>query len=331
MNGKKKLLYDLWWNLKNSSFVNVLKCKEEIMIDNLSLFFKKYFIPTVFVTIGIAIIGLGIAKDQGGVFMFSAVLMFGAGAISILYSLGKLKPMLVYIIGAVMGVIALLTLYMSWDSVATTQNYNESSLKCQLKSKQNLSDVSYIQKSYKEKNGVYLKDWESLIEYTKTGTVPEYVSEGVVPSIRLEPAENDFLYGDGRAIDKNMTEDEAYKLSLWKEGPRYNKYFSNFIRDTNQVSLMKSKFETRSYIEARIKDGLGEFYADSLPFIPFTNGKEIWKMEVKDSIFFNEMSGPSIYISGTLPFAKEEGAASKIFMTLGKLTTFEHTGSWETE
>ena len=263
--------------------------------------------------------------------MFSAVLMFGAGAISILYSLGRLKPRLVYIIGAVMGLIAVFTLYMSWDSVATTQQYNERSMKCQLKAKQNLTDISYIQKSYKEKNGVYLKDWESLIEYAKTGTVPEYVSEGVVPSVRLNVEERDYLYGDDRALDKNMTEVEAYRLSLWTEGPRYNQYFSNFVRDTNQVSLLKSKFETRSYREARIKDELGKFYVDSLPLIPYTNGKDIWKMEVKDSIFFNDMTGPSIFISGTLPYAKEEGSARKIFMTLGKLTTFEHTGSWETE
>jgi hypothetical protein len=301
------------------------------MIDNVSLFFKKYFVPTVFVVLGIAIIVLGIAKDQGGIFMFSAVLMFGAGAISILYSLGRLKPRLVYIIGAVMGLIAVFTLYMSWDSVATTQQYNERSMKCQLKAKQNLTDISYIQKSYKEKNGVYLKDWESLIEYAKTGTVPEYVSEGVVPSVRLNVEERDYLYGDDRALDKNMTEVEAYRLSLWKEGPRYNQYFSNFVRDTNQVSLLKSKFETRSYREARIKDELGKFYVDSLPLIPYTNGKYIWKMEVRDSIFFNDMTGPSIFISGSLPYAKEEGSARKIFMTLGKLTTFEHTGSWETE
>lgn len=301
------------------------------MIDNLSLFFKKYFVPTVFVVLGIAIIYLGIAKDQGGVFMFSAVLMFGAGAISVLYSMGKLRPTIVYLIGAAMGVIALFTLYLSCESVTVTQQYNESSEKCQLKAKQNLTDVSYIQKSYKEKNGVYLKDWESLINYAKTGTVPEYVSEGVVPSARLNVEERDFLYGDDRALDKNMTEEEAYRLSLWKEGPRYNQYFSNFIRDTNQVSLLKSKFETRSYREARIKDELGKFYVDSLPFIPFTKGKGLWKMEVRDSIYFNDMTGPSIFISGTLPYAKEEGSARKIIMTLGKLTTFEHTGSWETE
>ncbi|NRA11244.1 MAG: hypothetical protein HRT57_04735, partial [Crocinitomicaceae bacterium] len=102
------------------------------MIDNLSLFFKKYFVPTVFFGLGIGIIGLGIANDQSSVFLFSAVLMLGAGAISILYSLGKLKPMLVYIIGIIMGVVAILTLFMSWDSVATTQKYNDDSEKCQL-------------------------------------------------------------------------------------------------------------------------------------------------------------------------------------------------------
>ena len=164
------------------------------MIDNLSLFFKKYFVPTVFFGLGIGIIGLGIANDQSSVFLFSAVLMLGAGAISILYSLGKLKPMLVYIIGIIMGVVAILTLFMSWDSVATTQKYNDDSEKCQLMAKQNLGDISYIQKSYKEKNGVYLKNWESLIDYVKTGTVPNYISEGIIPSVRISTEEMEYLY-----------------------------------------------------------------------------------------------------------------------------------------
>ncbi|NRA11224.1 MAG: hypothetical protein HRT57_04635, partial [Crocinitomicaceae bacterium] len=234
-----------------------------------------------------------------------------------------------YIIGGVMGLIAVIAFFMSAESVATTAKYNEDSLMCREKSKQNLGDISYIQKSYKEKNGVYLKNWESLIDYVKTGTVPNYISEGIIPSVRISTEEMEYLYGDGRAVDKNMTEREAYLLSLWKEGPRYAQYFSNFKRDTIQVSLLKSKFETRSYIESRISADLGAFNADSLPFIPFTNGKQKWDMKVKDSIYFDEMSGPSIYIKGTLPFTKEEGAARKIVMTMGNISTFEHTGSWE--
>lgn len=300
------------------------------MINNLSLFFKKYFVPVVFLVIGILILILGVTNDQGAIFMFSSVLMLGAGAISILYSLGRLKPILVYSIGGIMGIIAIVSLYMSYESVAITEKYNNDSAFCFEKAKQNLMDISYIQKSYKEKNGVYLKTWEELVDYVKNGTVPNFVSEGVVPVGKITPEERDYLYGDNRPIDKSMTEEEAYRLSKWKEGPRHD-IFKGFVRDTIQVSMMTSKFKTRSYVDNRTKMGMGQFYPDSLPYIPFTNGKEKWKMEVKDSINFNDAVGPALFISGTLPFAKAQGSAHNIFMTLGNLSTFEHTGSWEKE
>jgi len=301
------------------------------MIDKLSLFFKKYFVPGVFSIVGLFILIIGIKNDQSSVFMFSAVLMLAAGAISVLYSLGKLKPLIVYVIGGIMGLIAVFSIYLSYDSVSVTNKYNTDRDRCQELSKQNLTDISYIQKAYKEKNGVYLSDWKELVDYAKTGTIASFISEGVVPSLKITPEERDYLYDDNRPIDAIMTEQEAYRLSKWVEGPRYAELFKEFVRDTVQVSLMESKFKTKSYLANRENLGFGDFYADSLPYIPYTNGKEMWEMEVKDSIFFNGMAGPSIFIEGTIPFGKSEGAAKKIIMTLGNISTFEHTGSWEKE
>jgi hypothetical protein len=255
--------------------------------------------------------------------------MVGAGAISILYSLGKLKPIMVYGIGGLMGIIAVVAIYMSFDSVATTQKYDDDKEYCFELAKQNLTDISYIQKSYRDKNGVYAPNWDVLVDYTKQGTVPTVLSEGVVPNDKITVEEMEYLYGDGRAIDNNMTEQEAYRLSKWTEGPRYQELFSNFKRDTVFISLMKSKFLTRSYTENRIKLGFPKFNPDSLPYIPSTGGKKMWKMEVMDSIQVNGIDGPSIYISGKLPFTEFENDGEYIRMSLGNIKTFEHTGSWE--
>lgn len=301
------------------------------MIDKLALFFKKYFVPGIFLIVGLFILILGIKNNQSGVFMFSAVLMLAAGAISVLYSLGKLKPMMVYIIGGVMGLVAILSIYMSYESVSTTNTFNENRDRCQELAKQNLTDISYIQKSYRDKNGVYLSEWDELVSYVKNGTVPTVISEGVVPSTKITADERDYLYGDNRPIDVNMTEIEAHRLSKWVEGPRYAELFKGFKRDTIEVSILESKFQTKAYVSNRENLGFGKFYPDSLPFIPYTKGDKLWTLEVKDSINFSGMTGPSIFIHGYIPFGKTEGAAENIMMSLGNINTFEHTGSWEKE
>ena len=300
------------------------------MINTLSLYLKKYFVPFVFTAVGLTILILGFANNQSGIFKFSAVLMLGAGAISILYSAGNLKPLYVYLIGGIMWIVALISIYMSYDSVATSQQFTKDKSFCMELSKQNLSDISFIQKAYKEQNGVYAGTWKELVDYTNTGTSPQVISEGVVPNERITVEERDYLYGDDRPIDNNMTETEAYRLSKWTEGPRYA-MFAGFKRDTVQVSIMQSKFLTRSYAENRIKLGFPVFNAEDLPYIPSTKKKQKWNLEVKDSINVNGIAGPSIYISGKIPFPEIEGGNKMIEMSLGNIKTFEHTGSWEDE
>ncbi|MFT6244570.1 MAG: hypothetical protein ACJAXI_001338 [Crocinitomicaceae bacterium] len=59
------------------------------------------------------------------------------------------------------------------------------------------------------------------------------------PSLRITPEEREYLYNDNRPINKNMTADEAIRLSQWKEGPRYDEYFKkmNPNADPEKVSV----------------------------------------------------------------------------------------------
>ena len=275
---------------------------------------------------------IGVSKNQGSMFMMAAVLMFVAGILSIAYSSGKIKSGVLYILGAAAGVAAIITLYYSYVSVEETSRYNENYKKCKSLAKQNLEDIRFIQKAYADANGKYASTWEELVEYAKNGTVPFIDAEGVVPTRKITPEENKFLYTNNPPIDNNMTDEEAYKLSKWKNGPRWEADFKNFKRDTIQKSLYKTKFESKSYKASRLKAGFHKFSADSLPYIPFTGARTKWLLETKDSIQVGEAILPAVKVSGEIPFANIKGKNdNKEEISFGALTTNDTSGSWENE
>jgi hypothetical protein len=295
------------------------------MTNNFSVLFKKYSVPVLLLTLGIALLIVGVTKEQGSMFMLSSVLMFIAGGLSLLYSSGKMKTLFLVIFGVLAGIAGIVMLSISWDEVSTeikTQNRNELLSKT---AKQNLEDVIYIQKEYQEKNGVYAGTWDDLTDFVKNGTVDYVFVEGSVPGRKLKPEERDFLYNDNRPLDFNMTELEAYRLSQWSNNPNSSD-FKGFRRDTIQVSLIESKFESRSYLEARKLSGVGSFYPDSLRYIPMTKGEEEWTLQTLDSLMLaDSTTAPAIKVDGILPFTMKE-------MFFGSLTSpNELGGSWEND
>lgn len=300
------------------------------MFSNLSIIFKKYSVPALFFVLGFLLFITGIKGEQNMMFQLSSVLMFLAGALSVLYSSGKFKATLLWIFGGLAGIAALVTFVLSYNSVEETSTYNKNYLLCRGKSIANLEDIRFIQKAYAEKNGVYAKDWETLVDFVKNGTIPFVESEGVVPGRKINEQERDYLirfglYKKGQAIDFNMTEKEAYFLS---KSPICPEDLKNFKRDTVQRSLLVMRFQNQAYTEGRIKAGYGKFYADSLPYIPLSGGKRMWKLETNDSLKIGEDILPAMKISGKIPFAKIQGKEDEE-LTLGSLTSQDLIGSWE--
>lgn len=301
------------------------------MTSNLSVLLKKYSIPVLFFVLGIMMLVIGIRSNQGTMFMMAAVLMFIAGVLSIGYSSGKIKAGLVYILGIGAGIAAAITLYFSYVSVEETATYNKNYVKCKSIAKQNLEDIRFIEKAYAEANGKYADNWEDLIDFTNNGTIPFVDAQGVVPSRKITPEENKYLYSDNPVIDNNMSDDEAYRLSKWTTGPNYAD-FKDFKRDTIQISLLKSKFQSKAYTTNRAKSGFHKFAADSLPYIPFTGARVKWKLETKDSVQVGEAKLPAIKVSGMIPFANIKGKNDdQEEMSFGSLSTNDTSGSWENE
>jgi len=297
------------------------------MTSKLSVLLKKYSIPTLFFIVAIIMIYVGISQNQDATYMVASMLMLAAGIVSLMYSSGKFKQSVVLITGSIAGIAAVFSLYMSYKSVNDTNTYNKNYVLCKATAVQNLQDIRYIQKAYADKNGKYAATWEELVAFAENGTVPHVIAKGSVPVEKITEAERNYLYGDNRAIDAVMTEVEAYRLSKWTNGPRHE-MFKGFVRDTIQISLMDSKFGTKSYISGRENAGLSKFYLDSLPYIPFTNGKKQWKLEVADSVLMGEIKVPAIYVHGKIPFAKIQGTDNEE-ISFGKLTSNETAGTWE--
>lgn len=270
-------------------------------------------------------------QGQEANFLLAAAMILMAGVLSTLFSLGKLRPTMIMIVGGIFGVVALFLFWMSYKGVSESVQYQRNRDKSIEMAKQNMMDIRFLQKVYKEKHGKYIDNWDDLIDFAENGTMPYPYSRGSVPAVRITPEERDYLYGDKRAIDNNMTEEEAYKLSKWEAGPRYKELFSDFVRDTLQVSILETKFENSSYVSNREKLELGPFNAELLPYIPFTNKKEKWKLQTRDSVKVGEEVGPALLVEGTLPFAEKEGSKRKIKFYFGSLTTHELEGSWELE
>lgn len=301
------------------------------MTGDFAALLKKFSIPFLLTTTGLVMVLVGFAKNQDSVFLTSSFLMLAAGLLSLLYSSGKLKSQMVTILGFVAGIAALISIYISYDSVAKTNEYNKNYAYCKAISKQNLEDVRYIQKVYAEQNGKYIDNWDGVVQFVHEGKVPYVEAEGVVPSRRVTVEENKYLYPNNPPIDNNMSDIEAYRLSKWTEGPNYAE-FAGFKRDTIQVSILDFKFRSRSYRENRAKMGFYPFNADSLGKIPFTN--DMWLIETVDSLKVKgtDIVGPALKISGKIPFASVQGKnndTEEIFM--GSLKTHDLDGSWEAE
>ncbi|MFT5860037.1 MAG: hypothetical protein ACI865_002145 [Flavobacteriaceae bacterium] len=294
------------------------------MTNNLSVLLKKYSVPALFLIIGMTLLIVGLRTGQGTSFMMSAVMMFAAGALSALYSSGKVKSTLLVVFGGLTGIAAFAALFMSTTAVRDTIAEQEHDELAFTTSTQNLADIRYVQKEHIKKTGEYLRTWDEFTKFVESGTIPFVVSEGSVPSRRITTEERDFLYDDNRAVDNKMTEDEAVLLSKWEENPLAADY-QGFKRDTIQMDMYKSKFGTKAYLAKRDLLKMPTFYGDSLRFIPFS-GNEEWLLEVTDSVEIGaEFKISTLRVSGIGPFGKKKE------ISFGSKNSGDLSGSWEND
>lgn len=303
------------------------------MKSNISVLINKFAIPGLLLVLGLFMLITGLSNDQGPMFMLASGMMLLAGILSLMYSTGKLKSGASLGIGGITGVAALVTLFLSFRSCKDTQVHDNNYAHCKSLAIQNLQDIREVQKIYKEQNGKFAGTWEEFEKFLANGTVIYVRSVGTVPARPVSTEERDYLvqfglYKKGQAIDYNMTEKDAYFLAK-RENVAAD--LKGFERDTQNVSLLKTRFtENRAYHENRAVNGFPAFSVDSLKFIPYTNAKEKWLLEVQDSVKFGDAMIPTIKVSGFIPFSEIQGKDDdKEEISFGNLLTNSLAGSWE--
>jgi len=295
---------------------------------NFAVILKRYSVPVIFLVVGLSLIVTGFKENQTGLFKLSGVLILVGSIVAILSSSGFINAMTAKIIGVTSLVTSLILLFYTYKTVDETIKYQETYKACKAESIRNLSDIRTAQKAYYENYGTYADSWDKLLDYINNGTVNSVVAEGEKPSRRITEAERNFLYNDKRAIDNNMSDVEAYRLSKSKICPDDLK---GFKRDTIKVSFIKSTFtENTSYMNDRKEKGYGKFSAENLKYIPFTKNKREWKIKT-DKVVIGIETVSTLRIEGTIPFTKIVGDKKKELMYIGKLEMNDLSGSWEEE
>jgi hypothetical protein len=295
---------------------------------NISVILKRYSVPAIFLVLGIMIMTIAFKENQTMEFKLSGVLILVGAIISLLSSSSLINALTAKIIGGFSLVTSGFLLFYSYQSVGETMQYQANYKACKAEAIRNLSDIRTAQKAYFENYNTYANSWGELMKYINTGTVNTVVAEGEKPSRRITEAERNFLYKDSRAIDNNMTDQEAYLLSKSKICPDDLK---GFKRDTIKVSFLKTTFtENISYIKERRENGFGKFNLDNLKYIPFTNKKSEWKIKT-DKVVVGIDSVSTLRIEGVIPFTKIVGSKKKETMFIGKLEMNDLSGSWEEE
>lgn len=138
-------------------------------------------------------------------------------------------------------------------------------------------------KSKKSRDSLYLSLEGSDIGYID-GSDEEISLESltyrvsVLPPCKITVEERDYLYGDNRAIDVNMTSMEATRLSKWKEGPRYESYFKYFNPDEHvTVSHSTGGYAVADTVDSddyyETEDYAGPYYLSPSKVLAFWNKK----------------------------------------------------------
>lgn len=293
------------------------------MTSNLSVLLKKYAVPAIFIILGLTVLIYGFRTNQDSTFHLSAVFLFIAAILSLMYSSGKFKSSLINTIGIASAVAAGFVLYLSFKSVSDTQEYINNYNVSKATSEQNLSDIRFIQKRHLEVKGRYAATWDELLSFAKVATLDYIDRKGILPSRKMTQSESQYVYKDNRPVDKAMTETEALMLSKWTAVPEDLK---DFKIDTIKVNLLKTKFASKTYQDAREIAGVGRFVLEDLPYIPMS-GKKMWTLKTIDPTETDKTA--KIKVSGKLPFAEVEGSKEKEDIWFGSLEGGDTGGSWE--
>ena len=302
-------------------------------MQNISLLLKKYSVPFLFSVLGIVLIIVSLTSDQPFEFVLAAIIILICSIFLFLSVSGKVSNMLTNIIGGACLVIASYAFYSVMSTVSVSIEHNNNYALMKGLAIRNLKDIKKAQKEYNKKYQSYASNWSELIAFIELDSVPRIERKGSIPNRKITEIERDYLiqfglYKKGDAIDNKMSPKEAYFLSKSDICPDE---LRTFKMDTIMVSFIETQYtQNNAYLTERKQNNYGDFNAENLRYIPFTNNKSEWNIDTVMHVSATDTM--CIFrIEGILPIPKNEGAKAKEIMCLGSIENRDEqlTGSWE--
>lgn len=278
-------------------------------IDDVFYYIKRYLLPVVFFVIGLYLLKIGLTTNvlelnngdvfvykQDSKFLVAAALFLSVSIIWALYLFDLIKPLVGYIVMAIMLIGSATVLYFDYQTVKEEVVFKENYEKRDIEIQTRMMDIKAAEVAYREVNGSYTDSFDDLIAFIKEGKKMTITKIGTQPDRNITPEERDLIYGDKRPIDFKMTEEEAYALSKSANPPAD---VVGFIRDTNYIPVMDALFNSKRYIKERRKlGGEFEFDIDSLQYVPYS--RDLATIDTA-SIQKGDLTVPTLLIKMTHP------------------------------
>lgn len=179
---------------------------------------SSYIFPVVLIILGAALLIVGAIQGQNTWVLLGAVLALIAGLVALLLQLGILSRKTGVILGLAFAVAAVFLAYRNYRSIAEVLEFTKYKKANDSKVIQGLKDLRTAQIGFRQANGTFTGDLNTLHQFVKSGTIPMVRAIGQVPD--------------------TLTEVEALALGL-------------IVRDTIQAPALDSLFLSATAKERR--------------------------------------------------------------------------------
>jgi len=191
-------------------------------------------------------------------------------------------------------VVVVVLAYLVYNSIAGKIDFENETKNRRDMVIERLKDIRIAQLAYKTVNDRYDNNFKELLHFVKNDSFPLIMAIGMVPD--------------------TLSEDEAVQMGI-------------VTRDTSYQSIKDSIFSPRY-----LKEHLGTFYIDSLPYIPFSKG-EVFEFEAgkiskgmqKINVFRIFAAFGKIYIGMN---TTNEAIDLEEGLSVGSMTESSTSGNW---
>lgn len=195
----------------------------------------KYIFPAILVVIGLLMLITGM--QQNWLFKLGGASIAIVGIVASLSIAGILSKMASTILMAVMILGSAGLAYLNYQSIENQLMFLKKKELVASHVIQRLKDIRTAELAYKDANGRYTANWDTLTSFVLTGQIPQIRAFGEKPD--------------------TLSEQEAIALGL-------------IVRDTVYQTVLENQFLSEIALNKRTYP----FYVDSLRYVPFGEGVE---------------------------------------------------------